>query len=86
MDSRAKADPVNPEWTERDFAEAQEADALPPELLDAFPRTKARRGRPPGSNKQAVSLRLDKDVLEKFRATGAGWQSRINEVLKRARV
>jgi uncharacterized protein (DUF4415 family) len=45
-----------------------------------------RPGRPAGSAKQAVSIRLDKDVLEKFRATGPGWQSRINAVLKRARV
>jgi len=43
-----------------------------------------RPGRPRGSAKQAVSLRLDKDVLEKFKATGPGWQSRINEALRRA--
>ena len=43
-----------------------------------------RRGRPPSSTKSLVSLRLDKDVLEKFRATGAGWQTRINEVLRKA--
>jgi uncharacterized protein (DUF4415 family) len=45
-----------------------------------------RPGRPPGSAKRAVSIRLDKDVVEKFKATGPGWQSRINEALKRARV
>ncbi|WP_409046377.1 BrnA antitoxin family protein [Mannheimia haemolytica] len=28
-----------------------------------------------------VSLRLDKSVLEAFRASGKGWQSRINQVL-----
>jgi uncharacterized protein (DUF4415 family) len=29
-------------------------------------------------------LRLDQDVIETFRATGPGWQSRINEILRRA--
>jgi uncharacterized protein (DUF4415 family) len=32
--------------------------------------------------KLAVSLRLDADVLRFFRAFGAGYQTRINEVLK----
>ena len=42
-------------------------------------------GRPPSSNpKQQVTLRLDPDVLEKFRATGKGWQSRINAELRKA--
>ena len=41
------------------------------------------RGRPLGSgSKTQVTLRIDTEVLNKFRATGAGWQSRINEVLK----
>jgi uncharacterized protein (DUF4415 family) len=41
-------------------------------------------GRPPGSMKEQVSLRLDKDVVARFRATGPGWQTRINEALRRA--
>jgi uncharacterized protein (DUF4415 family) len=43
-----------------------------------------RRGRPPGSSKRLVSLRLDEAVLDRFRAEGPGWQSRINEVLRKA--
>jgi uncharacterized protein (DUF4415 family) len=31
-----------------------------------------------------VNLRLDPDVLAHFRATGPGWQSRINEALRKA--
>lgn len=34
--------------------------------------------------KRLVSLRLDKAVLEHFRATGPGWQSRINQALREA--
>lgn len=32
--------------------------------------------------KAQVTLRLDVDVVDKFRASGDGWQTRINEVLK----
>jgi uncharacterized protein (DUF4415 family) len=43
-----------------------------------------RRGRPPGSTKTQVSLRIDNDVLAAFRAGGPGWQSRMNAALKKA--
>jgi len=42
-----------------------------------------RRGRPLGSGKKVqVTLRVDADVLERFKASGAGWQTRINDALK----
>lgn len=44
---------------------------------------KKMRGRPVGSNKTLVHIRLDNDVVEKFKATGSGWQTRINEALKK---
>ena len=44
----------------------------------------ARRDRPPGSAKAQVSLRLDQDVIAAFRAQGPGWQSRMNEALRKA--
>jgi uncharacterized protein (DUF4415 family) len=37
---------------------------------------------PPPARKSAVSLRLDSDVLEFFRASGRGYQTRINSVLR----
>jgi uncharacterized protein (DUF4415 family) len=44
------------------------------------------RGRPVGSTKddakQAVTVRYSPDVLAAFRATGAGWQTRMNDALK----
>lgn len=44
-----------------------------------------RRGRPKSASpKEAINLRLDADVLEYFRKTGPGWQSRINEALRKA--
>ena len=42
-----------------------------------------RRGRPLGSgSKTQVTLRLDVEVVQKFRASGDGWQTRINDALK----
>lgn len=40
-------------------------------------------GRPRGSDEQQVSLRLDKDILARFRDDGTGWQTRINEALRK---
>ncbi len=43
-----------------------------------------RRGRPPlDTPKKLVSLRLDQDVIDRFRAGGPGWQSRINAALRK---
>ena len=64
-----------------------------PELTDEFvDRAEIRRGdklirrgrgRPPlASPKKLIALRLDPDVIERFRATGPGWQSRINMILR----
>lgn len=44
--------------------------------------TKKRAGRKP-SGKVVVSLRVEPDVIERWRATGAGYQSRIADLLKR---
>jgi uncharacterized protein (DUF4415 family) len=56
------------------------------ELADLYHGEKiVRRGRPKSPNpKEAVNLRLDTDVLEHFRKTGPGWQTRINEALRKA--
>jgi uncharacterized protein (DUF4415 family) len=45
-----------------------------------------RRGRGPqkAPTKERVTLRIDRDVLEAFRATGDGWQTRLNEALAKA--
>jgi len=40
-----------------------------------------RRGRPAGSDKTQIALRVDNETLAAFRATGAGWQSRMNAAL-----
>lgn len=53
------------------------------ELNAAMEAYRAKRGRPAGSgNKEQVAIRLDNDVLAAFRASGAGWQTRMNAALR----
>lgn len=70
-----------PELTDEDFAKAKPFTEAFPALAETLRRT---RGPQKAPTKIAVHLRLDRDVVERFRATGKGWQSRINEILKQA--
>ena len=56
------------------------------ELTDAeFARLKPMRGRPPADVKRPMlSMRVDPDILEALRATGRGWQARVNALLREA--
>lgn len=71
-----------PEFTAEVAARAKPAaEVLPPEVMAAF---KKKAGRPRAeAAKVPVSLRLDPDVLEAFKATGTGWQTRINDALRK---
>lgn len=56
-----------------------------PRYVGQEPLRVGRVGRPPAAvTKQVVTIRLDRDVVEKFRESGAGWQSRINELLRKS--
>ena len=74
--SRSWRDPDDaPELTEEFF---QSADWYRGDKL-------VRRGRPAGPvGKRPVTIRLDTDVIAHFQAGGRGWQTRINETLRRA--
>ena len=53
------------------------------EVSDAEFALMRRPGRPLGSGtKTQITLRIDTDIVEKFKASGDGWQTRINEVLR----
>jgi uncharacterized protein (DUF4415 family) len=53
------------------------------DLPVSFKQTIRRRGRPRKSNpKVQVSIRYSREVVEYFRATGPGWQTRMDEALK----
>jgi uncharacterized protein (DUF4415 family) len=43
---------------------------------------RAKRGRPSGTNKESTTIRFDRDVLDAFRASGPGWQTRMNAALR----
>lgn len=69
------------ELTAEDFAHFRPAhEVLPPTLL----RKLGVRGPQKAPTKRLVSLRLSPEVLEHFKATGPGWQTRIDQTLKRA--
>lgn len=75
----------NPEWDDQDQANAKPFTEFFPEISKKMQQNLG--GRPKKETpKQAISIRLDADVLAKFRATGPGWQSRINEILKAAKL
>ncbi|RBP09123.1 BrnA antitoxin of type II toxin-antitoxin system [Roseiarcus fermentans] len=64
---------------------AADPDAAP-DLSEPVEGIVRRPGRPlKADRKVSVTLRLDRDVVERFKATGAGWQTRINAALKRAK-
>jgi uncharacterized protein (DUF4415 family) len=56
-----------------------------PDLSPAPAGIVRRAGRPSKPDaKVSVTLRLDRDIVERFKASGAGWQTRINAALRRA--
>jgi uncharacterized protein (DUF4415 family) len=91
MPRKAKQPPVvldddNPEWTKADFARAAKwpagvrlKDLKPGELARIVPK----RGPQKAPTKVAVSIRLSPEVVKHFKAKGPGWQSRIDEALRR---
>ena len=70
----------NPELTRADFAKARP-------FVEVFPNLGASISKGRGPNKaptnKLVSLRLSREVIEHFKSTGAGWQSRIDETLRK---
>jgi len=68
------APPLDSGWFER--AEIREGERL---IRPAKPGGRPKKAAP----KKAVNIRLNPDVLAYFRASGRGWQSRINEALRK---
>ena len=76
----------NPEWTDEELANARPFKEVFPELAAQLEKAAAAaRGRPKvDAPKVAVTLRLDPDVLEKFKASGKNWRSVMAEELRKA--
>jgi uncharacterized protein (DUF4415 family) len=73
-------DPDSPELTEADFLQAQTAQEVAPVLANA----RRVRGPQKAPTKALVSIRLDPDLVERLKASGPGWQSRANDLLRQA--
>ena len=78
------ADQDNPELTKQWFAKARPAaEALPPQTYAALVALKRPRGRPKANaTKVFTAIRLDADLVDAFKATGKGWQTRMNAALR----
>jgi uncharacterized protein (DUF4415 family) len=79
-----------PENITREDWEAVDSPPLSDSILDTMKSVKVKhpdmpprvRGPQKAPHKVPVALRLDPSVVEAFRATGRGWQSRVNAVLR----
>jgi uncharacterized protein (DUF4415 family) len=78
------ADPDDSDVTDEELTQARPFKDVFPDL---YKKIEPARGRPKLEKpKQVVSIRLDQDVIAKYKATGKGWQARINDVLKKAKL
>ncbi len=73
-------DPDAPEWTDENWARARPAIEVDPELVLWARQIRAQREK----DKERVSVQLDADLAEHFRASGPGWQTRLNDTLRKA--
>ena len=76
----------SPELTDEELAAMRPArEVLPPAFFEAIEEMRRQRGRPRvDAPKEAVTLRLDPDVVNKFKAEGKDWRGRMSEALRKA--
>ena len=72
-------DPDAPEWTDEDWARARPAVEVVPHIVERHLRV---RGKQKAPTKEKVTVRLDSDIVARFRESGRGWQTRLNEALR----
>ncbi|MBW9087976.1 BrnA antitoxin family protein [Rhizobium wenxiniae] len=84
IQSSILSDPDNPELTEEQLSQGRPFREALPDLAASIDRAR-KRGRPPVDNpRQQISVRLDPDIIAHYKATGKGWQSRLNDDLRKA--
>ena len=82
IQAQIAADSDAPEATDAELSQAKSFGNSFPDVMESIRRS---RGRPAVANpRKQISLRLDGDVIEKFKSTGKGRQSRVNEALQKA--
>lgn len=73
----------NPSLTEEEMKQARPFKEVFPDIAEEI--EKAVRGRPKADlTKTPVTIRLDPDIVDHYKATGKGWQSRMNDDLRKA--
>jgi len=84
MKKRAATQPSRTDWERVDRTRDEDIDLsdLPEIPPEEFARALVRKGLRPIGRKSQITLRIDTDVLEWFRAKGTGYQSQMNAVLK----
>ena len=75
-------DEENPEWTPERIRNGMRFHQLPLEMQKLL-APDIKRGLQKAPKKQAISIRLSADVLEALRATGPGWQARVDDALRK---
>ncbi len=70
------------EWTKEDFARAVPFSQLPESLQTKLCSLKKPRGPQKSPTKEVVTIRLSRDVVERLRASGPGWQTRVDTALR----
>jgi len=73
-------DDENPEWTAEEVRKANPFTMLPESLRDKL--ASGKRGPQKDPTKERITIRLSRDVVEQFRATGEGWQRRVDAALQ----
>ena len=63
------------------FKYARPTREIMPEFVEAWEKMRGQRGPQKTPTKERVGLRLDRTIVDHFRKSGPGWQSRINDVL-----
>jgi uncharacterized protein (DUF4415 family) len=71
----------NPPLTDAELASMRPFAEVFPDLAASIKRGRGKQKTP---TKELTAIRLDRATLEAFRATGPGWQSRIDKVLREA--
>ena len=79
----SRPDAENPEWTPEEIQKARPlVEVLPKETAEAVRRYRGQRGPQKSPTKELISLRVDREVVAAYRATGPGWQKRAGEALR----
>lgn len=72
------------ELTKSDLEQFKPAsEVLPANLLSNLKKMRGSRGKQKSPTKVITTIRFDADLLEELKASGRGWQTRVNDILRK---